>query len=121
MAEKQKLKIAVVDDHIQTVVNITSFLDNEGFKTVQSYNCDDSVKLSKKENPDLLVIDLKTVCGQFGCNIGKTIPNQKVLFLGEDGLDESNIKGMKDVVGILKKPVDNGELLKMIKKEFKLK
>lgn len=118
MAEK-RFKIAVVDDHIQTVVSIANFLENEGFKTVQSYNCEDSVKLCKKENPDLLIIDLKTICGTFGCDIGASIPNQKILFMGEGKLDQPNLKPLKKVIGIIQKPIDNEELLTVIKKNLK--
>ena len=85
MAQIEKKKVVIADDHIQTVVNIANFLDFRGIKTFQAYNMKDSIELCKKEKPDLLIVDIKMygiINGE--CNIEKEIPQQKILFLASE-------------------------------------
>ncbi|MBM3234089.1 response regulator [Candidatus Pacearchaeota archaeon] len=115
----EKRKIVVADDHIQTAINIANFLDFSGFKTFQAYNMNNVVELCKRENPDLLVIDIKMsgiINGD--CNIEKELPSQKILFLASE--NEPKKAKCRNSFGVISKPVDNDILLDRIKRILKI-
>jgi len=115
----EKKKIVVADDHIQTAINIANFLDFSGIKTFQAYNMKSVVELCKRENPDLLVIDIKMsgiINGD--CNIEKELPQQKFLFLTSE--NEPKKLKCRNSLGFISKPVDNEALFNKIKKILKI-
>jgi DNA-binding response OmpR family regulator len=51
-------KILVVDDEVDLVKTIQFALEAEGYKVLVSYNGEDALNQSRKENPDLILLDL---------------------------------------------------------------
>lgn len=114
MADKKT--ILVVDDHIQTAVSLSQFLDNNGFKTFQAYNGIDAINKSKKEKPDLVLLDIK-IPKMSGFEVAEELKGQKILFMtAYEDLGRQASKNTKNCLGVLKKPVDTDELLKKINK-----
>jgi DNA-binding response OmpR family regulator len=51
-------KILVVDDEADLVETIRFSLEVEGFETMVAYNGEEALSLARKENPDLIILDL---------------------------------------------------------------
>jgi two-component system, OmpR family, alkaline phosphatase synthesis response regulator PhoP len=51
-------KILLVDDEVDLVETIRFSLENEGFTVLVSYNGEDALNQARKENPDLILLDL---------------------------------------------------------------
>jgi len=51
-------KILVVDDEVDLVKTIQFSLELEGYKVLVSYNGEDALAQARKENPDLILLDL---------------------------------------------------------------
>ena len=117
---KIKIKIGVIDDHVQTAISLSQLLEFNGFKTFQAYNLKDAIEKTKQEKPDLLILDIQLGYDEEGYEIAKELSNQKILFIASFDYDSKKIKKFRNVIGTLKKPVDNNELLKAVRKEFKI-
>ena len=114
--------IAIVDDLIDTAVSISNYLEANGFRTVWAYNGLDAIKLCKKEAPDVLILDIKMPPGMNGFEVADSLPKtQKIIFMsGFDGVEEK-AKAYKNCIGILRKPIDLGEVESLLRAEFGLK
>jgi DNA-binding response OmpR family regulator len=53
-----KKKILVVDDEVDLVKTIQVYLELGGYKVLASYNGDDALNQARKENPDLILLDI---------------------------------------------------------------
>ena len=51
-------KILVVDDEVDLVETVRFPLELEGFDVLVSYNGEDALNQARKENPDLIILDL---------------------------------------------------------------
>ena len=51
-------KILVVDDEVDLVKTVQFSLELEGYKVLVSYNGEDALNQARKENPDLIILDL---------------------------------------------------------------
>ena len=51
-------KILVVDDEVDLVETLRFPLEMEGFDVLVSYNGEDALSQARKENPDLIILDL---------------------------------------------------------------
>lgn len=51
-------KILVVDDEVDLVETVRFPLEMEGFSVLVSYNGEDALNQARKENPDLIILDL---------------------------------------------------------------
>lgn len=116
--KKRDLKIVIADDHVQTAVGISTFLDFNGIKNFQAYNAKQAIDLCKKEKPNLLIYESRME-ELPGCEITKKLPNQKVLFVITPE-SESEVIKCTNSVGVIIKPIDNSELLEKIKSLFKI-
>jgi len=54
----QTKKILVVDDEVDLVETIRFPLEMEGFHVLVSYNGEDALNQARKENPDLILLDI---------------------------------------------------------------
>ncbi|MDP1729295.1 MAG: response regulator [archaeon] len=109
--DKKEYLIEVVDGHVQTAISVSGFLRRLGYKTIEAYDAEVALKLAKENKPDLILID--TTLNGKGEDLAKQLPNTKVIFMGTDG------KLKKNIVGDIKKPIDNSELEILIKKILK--
>jgi CheY-like chemotaxis protein len=53
-----KKKILLVDDDIDVITVVETILENEGYNVVTAFNKEEGLKMAKKENPDLAIIDV---------------------------------------------------------------
>jgi DNA-binding response OmpR family regulator len=51
-------KILVVDDEVDLVETVRFSLEMEGFQVLVSYNGEDALNQARKENPDLILLDI---------------------------------------------------------------
>lgn len=51
-------KILIVDDEVDLVETLRFSLENEGYNVLVSYNGEDALNQARKENPDLILLDL---------------------------------------------------------------
>jgi DNA-binding response OmpR family regulator len=51
-------KILIVDDEVDLVETIRFPLEGEGFKVLASYDGEDALNQARKENPDLILLDI---------------------------------------------------------------
>lgn len=54
----EKKKILVVDDQVDLVKTIQFALELEQYKVLVSYNGEDALNQARKENPDLILLDV---------------------------------------------------------------
>jgi two-component system response regulator (stage 0 sporulation protein F) len=109
-------KIGIADGHIQTAIGVSEVLENEGFKTFQAYNGQDTIKICKNEKIDILIMGA-VLDGMTGYQVAEALPNQKIFLI----CDPENAKKMKNIVAYIQKPVDDDELIKTLRKYLKIK
>ena len=51
-------KIMIVDDEVDLVETVRFLLEMEGFNVLVSYNGEEALNQARKENPDLIILDL---------------------------------------------------------------
>ena len=119
--DERDFLIAIVDDHIDTVVSISNYLEANGFRTVWAYTGEDALKLCKKESPALLLLDIR-MPGMNGFEVAKLLPKeQKIIFMiGFDELDD-RAKAFSNCIGTLQKPIDFGKMVSALRAHFGLK
>lgn len=116
---KKKFKIEIVDDNVQITVSLSQFLENSGFLTIQAYNGKEAIALANKENPDLILLDIK-MDGLSGYDVAEALPSKKVLFMSGFAVNDTKSKSFKNSVGFIEKPMDLYEMLAIIKKALKI-
>lgn len=108
--------IEIVDNHIQSAISISNFLEFKGFRTLQAYEPEDAIEMAKKEKPDLIILDLN-LNGPSGKSVAKELPKTKVILMIAD---PKKYKKEKNIIATIRKPVDNLELFEIVKKFFKI-
>ncbi len=53
-----KETILIVDDNLDNVNLLDKILQKSGYRTLKGYNGEEGVKLSRKESPDLILLDI---------------------------------------------------------------
>lgn len=121
MAKCSDFKIGVVEDNVQSAISLSNQLAFEGFNTFQSYSGTDSVTKCKKEKPDVLILDLNVDRGGLnGYQVAEALPDQKILYMSTTPLEKKKVLNAKRVIGLVEKPIDFDEVLKILKKELKI-
>jgi len=114
-------KILVVDDEVDLVKTIQFSLEAEGYKVLVSYNGEDALNQSRKENPDLILLDimLPKLDGYKVCRLLKFDEQYKhipILMLTAKTQQKDRLLGMETGANeYITKPFDMEELTKMIK------
>ncbi len=112
--DSKKSLIGVADDNPQVATTLAQLLEHNGFDTYQSYDGSDAVHITADRKPVLLICDIR-MPGISGYDVAKMLPNQKILFVTGFEIEEEKIKGLKNVIGTMKKPIDINTLLVKIK------
>lgn len=115
--EEVKKTIAVLDGSVQTAISVSGILENAGFKTFQGYNLEDGENLANKEKIDLFLIDI-TLDGASGLDAAKILTKYKVIIISAGKIEDSKLKGLKNIVGFVSKPVDPEELVNVVKSKL---
>jgi DNA-binding response OmpR family regulator len=114
-------KILVVDDEVDLVKTVSFSLEAEGYTVLVSYNGEDALNQARKENPDLILLDimLPKLDGYKVCRLLKFDERYKhipVLMLTAKTQEKDKIVGMETGADeYIAKPFDMDELMEKIK------
>ncbi len=114
-------KILVVDDEPDLVETIRFPLEMEGFNVLVSYNGDDALNQARKENPDLILLDLMLpkLDGYKVCRLLKFDERYKhipILMLTAKTQEKDKLLGKETGADeYITKPFDIDELMKKVK------
>lgn len=94
----KKEKILLVDDESDILEIVSYNLKKEGFEVLTTDNGKEAIKIAKKENPDLIILDvmMPEMDGMETCYQMRNIPSLKetlIAFLTARGEDYSQIAG----------------------------
>ncbi len=111
----------VVDDEVDLVKTIQFALEAEGYQVLVSYNGEDALNQSRKENPDLILLDLMLpkLDGYKVCRLLKFDEQYKhipIVMLTAKTQQKDRLLGMETGADeYITKPFDMGELMEKIK------
>ncbi len=114
-------KILVVDDEADLVETIRFPLEMEGFNVLVSYNGEDALNQARKENPDLILLDLMLpkLDGYKVCRLLKFDERYKhipILMLTAKTQEKDKLLGKETGADeYITKPFDIDELMKKVK------
>ncbi len=114
-------KILVVDDEVDLVETIRFPLEAEGYTVLVSYNGEDALNQARKENPDLILLDLMLpkLDGYKVCRLLKFDTRYKhipILMLTAKTQEKDKILGMGTGADeYITKPFDIDELLEKVR------
>jgi two-component system alkaline phosphatase synthesis response regulator PhoP len=117
----ERKKILVVDDEVDLVRTIQFSLEAEGYKVLVSYNGEDALNQSRKENPDLILLDLMLpkLDGYKVCRLLKFDEQYKhipILMLTAKTQQKDRLLGMETGADeYITKPFDIEELMEKVK------
>jgi len=114
-------KILIVDDEVDLVETVRFPLEMEGYHVLVSYNGEDALNQARKENPDLILLDLMlpNLDGYKVCRLLKSDDRYKhipILMLTAKSQEKDMALGME--IGAneyITKPFDIRDLLKKVK------
>ena len=118
-------KILVVDDEVDLVKTLRFSLETEGYTVLASYNGEDALNQARKENPDLVLLDimLPKLDGYKVCRLLKFDERYKhipILMLSAKTQEKDKIIGMETGADeYITKPFDMDELIEKIKAYLK--
>ena len=124
--DKQK-RILIVDDDSDFVQSVGDVLESEGYEVLKAYNGEDGLALAKREQPDLMILDVMMAHETEGFEISRKIPETPELQAMQIIMVTGITKEMKlpfkfepdeswlPVNAVLEKPVTPETLLKKIK------
>ena len=119
MAEPDDFKILLADEHIQTVDSLSLILENEGFETLKAFDKESTIQKAQKEKPDLIVMHWHIIEPN-AKEIADALSDFKILFTDAIDGDESEAVKCSNTLGLLRKPINNDELIEAIKKALKI-
>ena len=114
-------KILVVDDEVDLVKTVQFSLELEGYKVLVSYNGEDALNQARKENPDLIILDLMLpkLDGYKVCRLLKFDERYKhipILMLTAKTQEKDKVLGIETGADeYITKPFDMDELMEKIK------
>lgn len=114
-------KILVVDDEVDLVEMVRFPLEMEGFSVLKSYNGEDALNQTRKEKPDLILLDLMLpkLDGYKVCRLLKfdeKYRNIPILMLTGKALEKDKALGMGTGANdYITKPFDLEKLVEKVK------
>ncbi|MCX8118579.1 MAG: response regulator [Desulfobacterota bacterium] len=114
-------KILVVDDELDLVETLRFSLELEGFEVLVAHNGEDGLNLARKENPDLILLDLMLpkLDGYKVCRLLKFDERYKhipILMLTAKTQEKDKAMGLETGANeYITKPFDMDELIKKVK------
>jgi DNA-binding response OmpR family regulator len=115
-------KILIVDDEVDLVETVRFPLEMEGYHVLVSYNGEDALNQARKENPDLILLDLMLpkLDGYKVCRLLKFDDKYKhipILMLTAKTQEKDKALGMETGANeYITKPFEMDDLLKKVKK-----
>ena len=121
--DNKNYKILVADDEPSMRMNLVELLADEGYSIVEASNGVETLRLTKKFSPDLILLDLKMpeMDGLETLKHLKKIRQEiPIIIFTAYGSNESPIKAMKrGAFDYLEKPFDIDELLSVLEKALR--
>ena len=117
----EKKKILVVDDEVDIVKTIQFSLELEGYKVLVSYDGEDALTQARKENPDLILLDimLPKLDGYKVCRLLKFDEQYKhipILMMTAKTQEKDKLMGKETGADeYITKPFDMEELMEKVK------
>jgi len=114
-------KILIVDDEVDLVETVRFPLEMEGYHVLISYNGEDALNQARKENPDLILLDLMLpkLDGYKVCRLLKFDDRYKhipILMLTAKTQEKDKALGMETGANeYITKPFEMEDLLKKVK------
>jgi len=114
-------KILIVDDEADLVETVRFPLEMEGYQVLVSYNGEDALNQARKENPDLILLDLMLpkLDGYKVCRLLKFDDRYKhipILMLTAKTQEKDKALGMETGANeYITKPFEMDDLLKKVK------
>jgi DNA-binding response OmpR family regulator len=114
-------KILIVDDEVDLVETVRFPLEMEGYRVLVSYNGEDALNLARKENPDLILLDLMLpkLDGYKVCRLLKFDDRYKhipILMLTAKTQEKDKALGIETGANeYITKPFEMDDLLKKVK------
>jgi len=114
-------KILIVDDEVDLVETVRFPLEMEGYHVLVSYNGEDALNQARKENPDLILLDLMLpkLDGYKVCRLLKFDDRYKhipILMLTAKTQEKDKALGMETGANeYITKPFEMDDLLKKVK------
>ncbi len=114
-------KILVVDDEMDLVETVRFPLEMEGYQVLISYNGEDALNQARKENPDLILLDLMLpkLDGYKVCRLLKFDERYKhipILMLTAKIQEKDKVLGMETGANeYITKPFEMDDLLRKVK------
>ncbi len=114
-------KILIVDDEVDLVDTVRFPLEIEGYGVLVAYNGEDALNLARKENPDLILLDLMLpkLDGYKVCRLLKFDERYKhipILMLTAKAQEKDKVIGMETGADeYITKPFDVDYLMKKVK------
>jgi CheY-like chemotaxis protein len=118
----EKKRLLVVDDEQDIVRALTIRLQTNGYEVVTAFDGEQAVLLAHKENPDLIILDIRMPAGD-GFSAAERLKQSKltrnipIIFL--TGSPDRNAEGKAAALGArfyIKKPYDAEELLDAVRR-----
>ena len=116
-----KQVILCIDDDDDVLLFLRTVLEASGYLVVTAISAEDGLKVYRKSNPDLLIVDLMMEQVDAGTSLvkelkllGNTAPIYLLSSVG-DNLDMMTDYSSLGLAGVLQKPVDDGQLLTLVK------
>jgi DNA-binding response OmpR family regulator len=114
-------KILIVDDEVDLVETVRFPLEMEGYRVLVSYNGEDALNQARKENPDLILLDLMLpkLDGYKVCRLLKFDDRYKhipILMLTAKTQEKDKALGVETGANeYITKPFEMDDLLKKVK------
>jgi two-component system alkaline phosphatase synthesis response regulator PhoP len=118
-------KILIVDDEVDLVETVRFPLEMEGYHVLVSYNGEDALNQARKENPDLILLDLMLpkLDGYKVCRLLKFDDRYKhipILMLTAKTQERDKTLGMETGANeYITKPFEMDDLIKKVKAYLK--
>ena len=118
-------KILIADNEKIVRALIRKILENEQYEVIEAVNGDEAVKSAKKENPDVILLDVKmpVMDGVTACRKLKTDEKTKnIPILMITAMNETKMEAIKaGVDDFINKPFDPEEVSIRVKSMLKIK
>lgn len=119
-------KILIVDDEVDIVETLKFLIEAEGIDCITAFDGEDALNKTKKENPDLIILDvmLPKINGYKVCRLLKfdaKYKNIPILMVTARSQDEDKIIGQETGADeYITKPFNIEILLEKVKKHLKV-
>ena len=117
-------KILIIDDDADIRIGLNARLRAHGFETAFAEDCIGAVSTARKENPDLILLDIGLPGGDGFLVLQRLRANTQlacipVIVITARDPHENESRAIKEgAAGFFQKPVDNDELLGCILREL---